>query len=115
MTASGPVLRIFEVKTKRGSVDQLLKNFATTSADVVRDQPGSKGYFFGRCVQGGEDTVMFVSVWQDLDAVKARFGKDWERSYLPQGYEDLIETCSIRHVDLNAGWHVQDLSDGGTS
>lgn len=106
----GPVLRIFEVRTKQGCVDKLLENFATTSADVVRDEPGNRGYFFGRCVQGGEDTVLFVSVWKDLDAVRARFGEDWESSYLPPGYEDLIDACSLRHVDVGSDWHVHDLS-----
>lgn len=115
MTVSGPVLRIFEVQTKKGCVDKLLENFATTSADVVQDQPGNRGYFFGRCVQGGEDVVLFVSVWKDLDAVKARFGEDWESSYLPSGYEDLIDACAIRHFDLNEGWHVKDLLNGGAS
>lgn len=115
MTDNGPVLRIFEVRTKQGCVDKLLENFATTSADVVRDQPGNKGYFFGRCVQGGEDAVLFVSVWKDLDAVKAHFGEDWESSYLPSGYEDLIDECSIRHFDLSSGWHVQDFHDGRPS
>ncbi|MGI9502895.1 MAG: putative quinol monooxygenase [Geminicoccaceae bacterium] len=106
----GPVLRIFEVRTKQGCVDKLLQNFATTSADVVRGKPGNKGYFFGRYVQGGENAVLFVSAWKDLDAVKAHFGEDWQSSHLPPGYEELIEACSVRHVDLGAGWHVQDLS-----
>ena len=47
---------------------------------------------------------------KDLDAVKAHFGEDWQSSYLPSGYEELIDACSVRHVDLGAGWHVQDLS-----
>ena len=100
------VLRIFEVRTKPGCVDQLLQNFATTSADVVEGHPGNSGYFFGKCVQGGENVVLFVSVWQDLDAVKTRFGEDWQVSYLPAGYEDLIEDCTVRHFDVGEGWHV---------
>ena len=112
MTEGGPVLRIFEVQCKPGCRDRLLENFRTTSADVVRNRPGNRGFFFGSFVQGGEDTVMFVSIWQDLDAVKARFGDDWQESYLPDGYEDLIDTCSIRHLDAGAGWHVHDLDQG---
>ena len=106
MAKGGPVLRIFEVQVKDGCAADLLENFATTSADVVKGHPGHQGYFFGQCVQGDENMVMFVSVWDDLEAVKHRFGDDWQVSYLPEGYEDLIETCSIRHVDVSAGWHV---------
>ena len=106
MTNGGPVLRIFEVQVKEGHVEELLENFATTSAEVVKGHPGNQGYFFGRCIQGGENMVMFVSVWDDLDAIKLRFGGDWQESYLPEGYEELIESCSIRHVDASFGWNV---------
>ena len=106
MANTGPLLRIFEVRTKPGCTDQLLQNFSTTSAGVVQDQPGNRGYFFGKCVQGGENIVMFVSVWDDLEAVKQRFGDDWHSSYLPAGYEGLIEECSIRHFDMGSGWQV---------
>ena len=110
MSDKGPILRIFEVRTRPGCSEKLLANFSSTSADVVRDKPGNRGYFFGSCIQGGDDVVMFVSVWKDLAAVKARFGADWRESYLPEGYEDLIDECSIRHLDASGGWHVKDLS-----
>ena len=109
MTDEGPLLRVFEVRAKPGCADQLLQNFSTTSAEVVQGQPGNNGYFFGKCVQGGDNVVVFVSVWKDLDAIKERFGKDWKSSYLPAGYEDLIEECSIRHFDMGSGWHVEGL------
>lgn len=106
MKSNGPILRIFEVQAKDGYVEELLENFSTTSSQVVQGYPGNQGYFFGRCVQGDENMVMFVSVWDDLDAVKKRFGRDWQESYLPDGYEDLIETCAIRHVDVGSGWNI---------
>ena len=102
----GPILRIFEVRTKPGSVETLLASFATTSAEVVKGRPGNEGYFFGEIVEGDENCVMFVSVWKDLAAIKARFGGNWQVSYLPDGYEDMIETCSVRHLNASAGWHV---------
>ena len=106
MTSGGPILRIFEVQVKDGCVEELLENFSTTSSKVVNGHPGNRGYFFGQCVQGGENVVMFVSMWDDLDAVKQRFGDDWEKSYLPEGYERLIDTCSLRHFDASSGWHI---------
>ena len=103
----GPILRLFEVRAKAGSAEELLARFATTSARVVRGEPGSEGYFFGREIAAEGETVLFASVWRDLDAVKARFGDDWQVSFLPEGYEALIETCSVRHVDLSDGWHLE--------
>ncbi len=102
----GPIMRLFEVRTKEGCADRLIQKFATTSADVVRNEPGNEGYFFGRGVPGDGNVVVFASMWKDLDAIKDRFGEDWQKSYLPPGYEDLIEACSVRHFDLASGWHV---------
>ncbi len=114
MATDGPLLRVFEVRAKPGCADRLLEKFATTSADVVRGKPGNLGYYFGRCVQGGDDVVVFVSVWTDLNAVKARFGLDWQSSFLPAGYADLIDDCSVRHFDMCSGWHVANLVSGDT-
>lgn len=103
----GPILRLFEVRAKPGCAETLREKFATTSADVVRDEPGSEGYFFGQGVSADDDLVVFASIWSDLDAVKRRFGEAWRSSFLPEGYEALIEECAVRHIDLSAGWHVR--------
>ena len=102
---SGPVLRLFHVRAKPGSAAMLAAQFETTSADVVRNEPGNQGYFFGQGIQQDADVVIFASLWADLDAVKTRFGEDWQQSYLPPGYEALIETCWVQHIDLSGGWH----------
>ena len=109
MTTDGPVLRLFEVRAKEGCASELIQKFATTSANVVRNEPGNVGYFYGRVVENGGNVVIFASMWKNMEAVKDRFGVDWQSSYLPSGYEDLIDECSVRHFDLSSGWHVQDL------
>ena len=107
--SEGTVLRIFEANARPGCVEALLDKFATTSAAVVADASGNQGYFYGHFVQPAthDGSVMFVSVWTDLNAVKQRFGNDWEKSYIPAGYDDLIESCTIRHADVSAGWHLE--------
>ena len=106
MKSQARILRIFDVRTKPGCAANLLEKFASTSAGVVDCEPGNLGYFFGEGVEQDRDTVMFVSVWESMSAVKARFGTDWQSSYLPPGYEDLIESCSVRHISVGAGWKV---------
>ncbi len=103
----GPIMRLFQVKARPGCADELMQKFATTSADVVHEEPGNEGYFFGRGVEIDDDFVLFSSLWKNLEAVKQRFGEDWQISFLPPGYDALIEECSIRHVDLGSRWHVK--------
>lgn len=104
---SGPILRLFQVRAKPGCAAELVQKFRVTSAEVVRGYAGNMGCFFGQGVDTDEDYVAFTSVWSNLEAVKARFGETWKESFLPPGYEDLIEEHSIRHIDVGAGWHVE--------
>ncbi|WP_421980215.1 antibiotic biosynthesis monooxygenase [Roseibium sp.] len=112
ISGKGPVLRLFQVRIRQGHAETLLEKFATTSADVVRHEPGNSGYFFGRGIASDEGYLVFASLWDDLDAVKRRFGDTWQQSFLPEGYEDLIEEHSIRHVDLSTGWAVSPQATG---
>ena len=75
-TFDGSILRVFEARAKPGCADSLAKKFATTSVDVVRNQPGNQGHFFGKSVSEEDDVFLFVSVWRDLNVVKTRFGDD---------------------------------------
>ncbi len=109
-TSGGPIMRLFEARARQGRADELARKLATVSVEVVRNKPGNEGYFFGRSVADGNEFVVFASIWKDMSAVKDRFGADWQSSYLPAGYEDLIEEWSVRHYDLGSGWHMHDLS-----
>ena len=108
ISGDGPILRLFEVKVRDGRAETLLQKFSTTSADVVRNEPGNCGYFFGRGIITDAGQLVFASLWKDLDAIKQRFGEDWQASFLPEGYEDMIEEHAIRHIDLSGGWFVAD-------
>lgn len=92
------ILRIFDVRAKSGQAQVLKQKLSETSVSVVVGQPGNLGYFFGESLSSDDHDLVFISIWKDLESIKSRFGERWEESYLPEGYEDLIEHCSIKHV-----------------
>jgi quinol monooxygenase YgiN len=94
------VMRVFEVRAKAGYADALEKKLASTSISVVQGQPGNLGYFFGKKA-GSADEFVFVSLWDSLASVKTQFGDDWEQSYLPPGYAEIIDECSIKHFEFD--------------
>ncbi len=104
--AGGPILRFFEARAKPGRSDVLVAKFSEVSAAVVVGEPGNHGYFFGANVTRQGEDVVFASLWANLDAIRTRFGADWRESYMPDGYDDLIEACRVRHFHLADGWHV---------
>ena len=101
MNFSQSILRVFEVRAKPGKADLLKQKLSNTSVDVVAGKPGNLGYFFGQSLSSDENDLVFISIWRDLEAIKSRFGDDWEVSYLPEGYEEIIESCSIRHIEFD--------------
>ena len=95
------ILRIFQVRAKRGKAGVLKQKLSDTSVSVVHGKPGNLGYFFGRDLSSDEEDLVFISVWKDLESVKALFGTDWEESFLPEGYDEIIERCSVNHIECD--------------
>ena len=101
MLLNKSILRIFDVRAKPGKAKLLKQKLSDTSVSVVEGMPGNLGYFFGEVISSDDNDLVFVSVWKDLDSIKSHFGKDWEQSYLPEGYEEIIESCSIKHIEFD--------------
>ena len=101
MRAVNHVLRVFDVRAKPGCAEVLKKKLSHTSVSVVKDKPGNEGYYFGSLESSDGHDLVFISIWSDLDAVKRHFGDDWAVSFLPEGYEALIENCSVRHLTVS--------------
>ncbi|MEM7195340.1 MAG: antibiotic biosynthesis monooxygenase family protein [Pseudomonadota bacterium] len=95
------IMRVFEVRSKPGKSAALKEKLAATSVAVVADKPGNMGYFFGSDMSSDGNDLVFVSVWNSMEAVKAHFGSGWKLSFLPPGYEALIERCSVRHIEID--------------
>ena len=94
------ILRVFEVRAKPGNAAELKRKLSHTSVSVVHGKPGNLGYFFGENLSSDENDLVFISVWKDLESVKTRFGDEWQASFLPEGYDEMIESCSIKHIEV---------------
>ena len=101
MNLSKSIFRVFDVRAKTGKAEVLKQKLSDTSVAVVRGKPGNLGYFFGENISSDKNDLVFISVWKDLESIKSHFGKDWEESFLPEGYEEIIESCSIKHIEFD--------------
>jgi len=101
MNLSKSIFRVFDVRAKTGKAEVLKQKLSDTSVSVVRGKPGNLGYFFGENISSDKNDLVFISVWKDLESIKSHFGKDWEESFLPEGYEEIIESCSIKHIEFD--------------
>lgn len=101
MNLSNSVLRVFDVRALPGKSEALKQKLSDTSVSVVAGKPGNIGYFFGQSLSSEKEDLVFISIWSDMESIKSLFGEDWEESYLPEGYEELIESCSIKHIHFD--------------
>lgn len=108
MKLNNAILRIFEVRAKPGNAELLKQKLSDTSVSVVKDKPGNLGYFFGENIGSDENDLVFISVWEDLESVKSLFGREWEQSFLPEGYGEIIESCSIKHIEFDGSLALSD-------
>ena len=101
MQLSKSILRVFDVRAKPGKAELLKQKLSETSVSVVNGKPGNLGYFFGENISSDGNDLVFISIWKNLESIKSHFGKDWEQSYLPEGYEAIIDNCSIKHIEFD--------------
>jgi quinol monooxygenase YgiN len=97
LSGSRHIARVFRATAAPGCRDELLRRFHSSSAALVDGKAGCLGYRILEPVETAAHEVVFESLWQDLDAVKAAFGDAWQQSYLPEGYAALITACSVHH------------------
>ena len=95
------ILRVFEARARPGKAELLKQKLSDTSVSVVQGKPGNLGYFFGKNLSSDERDLVFISVWEDLASIKSLFGDEWKNSFLPDGYEVLIESCSVKHIEFD--------------
>ena len=94
------VLRVFEARAKPGKAQELREKFAVTSVAVVDGKPGNLGHLAGTNVSTGDHDLVFISVWDNLESIKTVCGEAWQSSFLPEGYDALIESCRVYHLDV---------------
>jgi len=99
-TLGVPILRLFKARAKPNCESALAEKLAMSSVQVVHHEPGFLGFVCAGPANSSDRDFVFASMWRDVDAIKARFGRDWRVSFLPPGYVELIEECSVEHYHL---------------
>jgi transposase/quinol monooxygenase YgiN len=98
------VLRARLKPGKRAAYERLVREHAIP---VMRAAPGLAVLHVGQPLPHRPDEFVFVSVWTDLDSLKAFAGDTWEQVLILPGEADLVEEMSVQHYDDR----YQSLSD----
>ena len=92
-----PVMRVFRARPSPGCDQELTHRLVTESVGLVAGRDGFLGHIAAGPVG---DWYLFVTLWRDAAAVRAFGGDDWERSVLPDGYDELLARHHVEHVPV---------------
>jgi len=94
------IIRVYRARPKPGAADELARLAEEVSIPFVEGQPGLQARFTGRGIGATGDELMMITVWEDLDAMKAMTGDDWESPVIPdERIEELIEESFLHHYE----------------
>jgi hypothetical protein len=94
------ILRIFQVVTHPGKEAAFARFFHETAIPLIKGTNGIVSVLPGAPRPDSPREFSFVMVWQDLDALKAFVGDDYQSPHIDPAEAELVESRSIRHYDL---------------
>jgi quinol monooxygenase YgiN len=93
------IIRVFRARAKPGLVDALEQVAREHAIPGVAAAEGLVAQFAGRPHGDSREFVM-VSVWADLDAVRAFAGDNYDQPVLYAETEQLIEEAWLHHYEV---------------
>lgn len=94
------IMRIFQVVTRPGKEDEFGSFFHETAFPLMRGTKGIVQVLPGAPHADSPRELSFVMVWENLDALKAFVGEDYQSPHIDPVEAELVESRTIKHYDL---------------
>jgi transposase/heme-degrading monooxygenase HmoA len=93
------IIRVFSARLRRGARDTYEDLCRRVSVPLMSAQPGFLTWRMGAERPGRPDDFVFISLWRDLESLKAFTGDEWEAASILPGEADLLERVAVQHYD----------------
>ncbi|WP_424985033.1 putative quinol monooxygenase [Microbulbifer sp. S227A] len=94
------LMRIFQVTTRPGKEEAFARFFHETAIPLMKQTEGIIQVLPGAARADSPQEFSFVMVWQDLAALKAFVGDDYQNPHIDPAEAELVASRSIKHYDL---------------
>lgn len=94
------IMRIFQVQVRPGKEKEFERFFHETAIPMMRETEGIVQVFPGAPRADSPREFSFVMVWENLDALKAFVGEDYQSPHIDPAEAELVESRTIKHYDL---------------
>ncbi len=91
------ILRVFRAVIREGRVDEFRQLVKEQSIPWLTESEGMLGYFPGEPLGGSAREFAMVTLWRDLESIKAFCGDDWNSPIVTEDEEPLVEMMYADH------------------
>lgn len=96
---AGMIIRVFRTRLHPGKRKAFERLCRTVSIPIMRAQAGCLAVSLGESTAREPDELVVVSVWRDLEDLKAFAGERWREATILPGEADLLVVARVEHYD----------------
>ena len=91
------IIRIFRAKIKQGHVSTFKSMVQEQSIPWLEKSDGMLNYYPGEPYSESTREFVMISIWRDIESLKAFAGEDWENPVVTEDEAPLVEAMSADH------------------
>ncbi|HEX9035664.1 MAG TPA: transposase [Ktedonobacterales bacterium] len=93
------IIRVFRARLKPGKRPAFERLCQSFSIPLMREQPGMLAISIAAPAPRRLDEFILVSVWRDLESLRAFAGPNWREATILPGEADLLEAAGVEHYN----------------
>lgn len=97
------IMRIFQVVTQPGKEEEFSRFFHETAIPLMKNTKGIVQVLPGAARSESPREFSFVMIWEDLKALKAFVGEDYDSPHIDPAEAELVQSRTIKHYDFVEG------------
>src|SRR5579859_1652742 len=94
------ILRVFRARARPGMGATHERMMRELSMPLVEAQRGLIAFYVGRPVGSNADEYTMVSLWEDIEALRAFAGGDWEQAVIPEPERPNLQEVHVHHYEV---------------
>lgn len=94
------IIRVFRAYVRPGMGETHEHLMREVSMPLVEAQRGLVAFYVGRPIGSSVHEYTMVSLWEDLDALRAFAGDDWEQAVIPEPQRLSLQEVHVHHYEV---------------
>jgi quinol monooxygenase YgiN len=91
------IVRTFRAKIRENQVSAFKRMVQEQSIPWLESSEGMLGYFPGEPFEGNKQEFVMITLWRDLESLKAFAGPKWDNPVVTEEEEPLVEEMFAEH------------------